>query len=332
MIRANKEFYHGIFLLSGLGLVFTGITCFWMPSGTLAVLISWLAAIAAYYLTQRRRYLRLQKMARDLEGLLQHGKKLPLEEYQEGELSILACQIQKIALHLAEAAQTVQADKLLLADSLADISHQLRTPLTAMNLTASMLSQRELSHDRRLALTHELRELLGRTQWLVEALLKLSKLDAGTVTMTKEPVCVAALIRRAAEPLSIPMELRSQRLVVRCEGEQFVGDLVWSGEALGNILKNAMEHTPQDGTITVTAQETPLYTQITVEDTGEGFALEDIPHLFDRFYKGKNASGSSYGIGLALARRVIVAQGGTVQAVRSPTGAKFVIKYYKQTV
>lgn len=219
-----------------------------------------------------------------------------------------------------------------LADSLADISHQLRTPLTAMNLTATMLRTPELTNERRMELAGELRNLLTRIDWLVETLLKLSKLDAGTVTLAKDPVSVRELISRAAAPIAIPMDLRNQKLLVHCEKEQFQGDLIWSSEALGNILKNCMEHTPEGGTITVTATETALFTQVEVEDTGSGFDEKDIPRLFERFYKGSNASENSYGIGLALARTVIAAQNGTVQAMNGSTGAKFVIKFYKQVI
>ena len=225
-----------------------------------------------------------------------------------------------------------EADKKYLADSLADISHQLRTPLTTMNLTTTMLRSPELTNEQRMELTGELRSLLTRTDWLVETLLKISKLDAGTVKLAKDAVSVSELISRSAAPIAIPMDLRNQTLIVNCGEESFIGDLVWSAEALGNILKNCMEHTPEGGTITVTAQETALYTQIEVEDTGSGFDPKDIPHLFERFYKGSNASQSSYGIGLALARTVITAQNGTVQAMNGSTGAKFVIKFYKQVI
>ena len=181
-------------------------------------------------------------------------------------------------------------------------------------------------------LTGELRSLLARTDWLVETLLKISKLDAGTVVLGKEAVSVRELISRAAEPIAIPMDLRNQQLMVNCAGEQFRGDLIWTAEALGNILKNCMEHTPEGGTITVTAKETALFTQIIVEDTGSGFDPKDIPHLFERFYKGSNASQNSYGIGLALARTIVTAQNGSVQAMNGSTGAKFVIKFYKQVI
>lgn len=282
--------------------------------------------------TEFYRYRRLQKMSRDLDGLLISGKPLPIREYDEGELSILANQIQKLTLRLMESAEVVKADKVHLADSLADISHQLRTPLTAMNLTTTMLRSSDLTDDKRMELTTELRNLLSRTDWLVETLLKLSKLDAGTVKLAKDTVSVPELISRSVAPIAIPMDLRNQQLVVNCKDECFTGDLSWSAEALGNILKNCMEHTPEGGTITVTAQDNALFTQIEVEDTGSGFDTKDIPHLFERFYKGSNASENSYGIGLALARTVISSQNGTIQATNGSAGARFVIKFYKQTI
>jgi signal transduction histidine kinase len=128
------------------------------------------------------------------------------------------------------------------------------------------------------------------------------------------------------------MELRDQQLNVSCGEETFTGDLVWTAEALGNLLKNCMEHTPAGGTISVTAAETALYTAITVEDTGSGFDPADIPHLFERFYKGSNAAEGSYGIGLALARTIITAQNGTIQSMNGAKGARFEVRFYKTVI
>ena len=332
MIQNNKELRRSIaaiaiatVVLAVVGFVFS-IVC-----GVL-VLAACIVIAGIHIGTEIYRYRRLQKLSADLDRLLISGIPLPITEYNEGELSILANQVQKLTLRLTEAAEVVEADKKYLADSLADISHQLRTPLTAMNLTTTMLRSPDLTGDKRMELTGELRNLLTRTDWLVETLLKISKLDAGTVKLAKDAVSISELISRSAAPVAIPMELRNQTLIVNCGEERFTGDLVWSAEALGNILKNCMEHTPEGGTITVTAQETALYTQIEVEDTGSGFDPKDIPHLFERFYKGSNASQSSYGIGLALSRTVITAQNGTVQAMNSENGAKFIIKFYKQVI
>lgn len=332
MFRNNKELRSSILAigiaaasLTAIGFA-TSITC------GVSVLTACIVIAAIHIGTEHYRYRRLQRLSEDLDKLLLGGAALPIAQYSEGELSVLANRVQKLTLRLKESAEAVSADKKYLADALADISHQLRTPLTAMNLTTTMLRSEILPDERRMELTGELRSLLTRTDWLVETLLKISKLDAGTVQLQKETVPVSALIEHAAAPLAIPMELRDQRLIVRCEKECFSGDLVWSAEALGNILKNCMEHTPEGGTVTVTATETPLFTQIQVEDSGCGFDEKDIPHLFERFYKGSNASENSYGIGLALARTILAAQNGTVQACNGEKGARFIIKFYKQVI
>ncbi len=332
MLENNKELRRGIAILAAATAILTAIGFAFSAVCGVLVLVACIVVGAVHIGTEVYRYHRLQKLSADLDLLLISGVALPITEYNEGELSILANQVQKLTLRLTEAAEVVETDKKYLADSLADISHQLRTPLTAMNLTTTMLRSSNLTDEKRMELTGELRSLLTRTDWLVETLLKISKLDAGTVKLAKDTVSVNELISRSAEPIAIPMELRNQTLVVNCGGESFIGDLIWSAEALGNILKNCMEHTPEGGIITVTALETALYTQIEVTDTGSGFDPKDIPHLFERFYKGSNASQNSYGIGLALARTVITAQNGTVQAQNCDTGARFIIKFYKQVI
>lgn len=287
-------------------------------------------SLSLWALLLYRRNRKLRRLSEDLDRLLHDGTPLSLSEYREGELSILATQLQKVTLRLLESAERSHSDKKELSDALANISHQLRTPLTAMNLTATMLSAEELSRSRRQELTAELRNLLHQTHWLVETLLKLSRLDAGTVTMAQEEISVQQLLRHALAPLAVPMDLRDQRTELRCAEERFVGDLRWTAEALGNVLKNCMEHSPTGGTITVSAAETALYTAITVEDEGQGFAPEELPHLFERFYKGAHSTG--YGIGLALARTIITAQNGTIRAMNTATGAKFEIRFYKTVV
>lgn len=332
MFHNNKELRISLVLLGLATAILTLIGLSLSVAAGALILISGLVSIAIHLSTEYYRYKKLQKLSSDLDRLLISGTPLPIREYSEGELSILANQIQKMTLRLTESAEAIKSDKVYLADSLADISHQLRTPLTSMTLTTSMLREPNLSDERRMELTGELRRLLTRTDWLVETLLKISKLDAGTVKLTQQKISVRKLIDRAAAPIAIPMDLRNQRLIVHCKEEAFTGDPIWTAEAIGNILKNCMEHTPEGGTIMITAQDTALYTQIEVQDTGAGFDAKDIPHLFERFYKGTNASENSYGIGLALARTVITAQNGTVQAMNGEAGAKFVIKFYKQVI
>ena len=325
MLR-NKEIVRALWLLTALSALLTALSALvlgwqaWVVGASCAVLTG------AHLLITARRYRRLAQLSEALDALLTQGTPLSIDHYTEGELSILSSQIQKITLRLMEAADAVRADKALLADALADISHQLRTPLTAMGLTITMLRGDNLSDQRRNELTGELRGLLARMQWLIETLLKLSRLDAGTVTMASQPVAVEELFTLAAAPLAIPMELRNQTLRLSHNGETFRGDLTWMAEALTNLLKNAMEHTPEGGTITLSADRTPLYTRITVADAGPGFAKADLPHLFERFYRGSGSSG--YGIGLSLARTIITAHNGTVQASNGPAGGVITIRLY----
>ncbi len=280
-----------------------------------------------------RRYRIIEELSASIERILHGQEKTLISESAEGELSILHSEIQKMLGRLQEAAEALRADKVHLVDAIADISHQLRTPLTSMNLTVSLLSAEQLSEEKRLSLTRELRKSLRRIDWLIEALLKLSRLDAGTVAFKEESVSVRALIEKATEPMAVAMELKDITFVCRAAQESFVGDAAWCAEALGNIVKNCVEHSEIGGSIEIIAGETPLYTEIVVRDSGKGFDEADIPHLFERFYKGKGASDESIGIGLALARSIIVRQNGTIQASNlREGGAQFVIRFYKGVI
>ena len=280
------------------------------------------------------RYTKIKRLSQALDALLHGNFHIKFENYREGELSILQNELDKMTLRLREQAEALTNDKLLLIDSTADISHQLRTPLTSMNLILSRLEEPQLDPRQRLSLVKDAERLVSRIDWLVSSLLKISKLDADTVKFRKEPVLLSQVIRQGSDPLLIPIELRQQNFTVKVEeGASFLGDLSWSTEALGNILKNCMEHTPVGGTISVEGFENPLFTEITISDTGSGIDPEDLPHLFERFYKGKDASEQSVGIGLALSRMIITKQNGTIKAENISTGgAKFTIRFYKGVV
>jgi signal transduction histidine kinase len=176
-----------------------------------------------------------------------------------------------------------------------------------------------------------MRSQLKRVEWLVTSLLKLSKLDAGTVTMKREEVYVHTLVEKALESLSIPLDIKMLQLDV--EGEKnvkFCGDFNWSCEALINILKNCIEHTPEKGQLRISFDENPLYTVITVKDSGPGIAPEDLPYIFNRFYKGKNAAEDQVGIGLAMAQAIVAKQGGDITVTsENNRGSEFTIKFYR---
>ena len=278
----------------------------------------------------KRRYSEIAALAERIDRVLHMQDPVPIEEQEEGELAVLQSEIGKMTVRLKEQNDRLLADKTMLSDAIADLFHQMRTPLTSVNLLVSLLSEDDLPTEKRLRYLHELKQQLTRIQWITETLLKLSKLDANAVRFTPEPAPVKELIDLAAQPLLIPMELKGIEFTVEDGGAEITADRAWTAEALSNILKNDMEHTPEGGEIRVTAEETPLFTRITVRDTGAGFAPEDLPHIFERFYRGKNAADDSIGIGLALSREVIARQGGTIVAKNIDTGgAQFVITFYK---
>jgi len=298
----------------------------------IAVAVACVLFTAVYLISTYARYKRIADLSSDINKILHGSDEIALESYKEGELGILGSEIYKMTVRLREQRALLQKEKVFLSDQIADISHQIRTPLTSVNLLVSFLSEPDITEERRLQLTHELYGMLSRIDWLITSLLKMSRLDAGTVTLSEETVTAEELIKKASAPLLIPMELKKISFPVIAEGS-LLCDIQWTSEALANIIKNCIEHTADGGEITVTAEETPLFTEITVTDTGTGIPEEDIPRIFERFYKGKNSSPKSFGIGLALARTVITAQNGTVKVKNNDDrGVTFTVRFYKGTV
>jgi signal transduction histidine kinase len=258
---------------------------------------------------------------------------LDLRDNGEGSISLLKNDLYKVTVRLREQAELLQKDKTALSNLIADISHQIKTPLTSLGVLADLLADDPPEADRR-AFVERLRAQLGRIQWLVAALLKLARLDAGTAAFKSEPVDLRRLIERALEPLQIPLEIKKQRLVIHGgAGASFTGDLNWSAEALTNVVKNCIEHTPEGGKIEITYSANALYAEITVSDDGKGIAGRDIPHIFNRFYRGENAGENNVGIGLALAKAILTAQGGDISVSSQPgAGTSFAIRVFRGVV
>lgn len=273
-----------------------------------------------------------------IDRILHGEESIRLSQYKEGEFAILENELEKMTIRLREQNESLKGEKIYLAEMLADISHQIRTPLTALNLLVTRMGReairKETQEEGRLLLLQEMKRLLERVEWLVTTLLKLSRLDAGCVSFQKERFSVRELLMNAAEPFFVPMELRGQELEVQAAETIFSeGDAVWLTEAVGNLIKNSMEHTHQGGRITLLAEENPIYVQIKVLDNGEGIAEEALPHLFERFYKGENASSGSFGIGLSFAEKIVTKQGGVIHAENIPDGgACFTVRFYKTAV
>ena len=332
-ILNEPDIRRGILADIGIGAAVSAVSFSLGIAAGIAALASCIIYTVIHAITNVRRYRAIARLSNSIDRILHGQDEILFTDSREGELAILTSEVTKMTVRLREQTDALAADKVRLTDAIADISHQLRTPLTSMNLTVSLLSEDGLSDERRLRLTRDLSRSLRRIDWLIDALLKISKIDAGTVGFRSERVSVAELIRRAAAPLMIPMELRGQEIRVHADSEEYTGDMQWSVEAIGNILKNCVEHTPEGGSIEISSTENALFTEIVISDSGAGFTPGDIPHLFERFYRGKNADAASVGIGLALARTVIRAQNGTVAASNGKNGgAQFTVRFYKNIV
>lgn len=333
MLR-NREIRWLLFTMCSISLAATVITAFISLETVGITAVTLALLIACSLLFTRWRYGEIEKLSGYLRQISSGNYSLDVRDNQEGELSILKNDIYKVTLMLSEQSAELQEDKLKLTNAISDISHQLKTPLTSMTVMADLLSDPELQVEKRTEFTRKITVQLERIGWLVSSLLKFSKIDAGTIHFKKNQVQVSKLVRKSLEPMLIPMDIKEQQVLIDGEDSTtFAGDLNWTTEAIINILKNCVEHTPVGGNISISFAENALFTEIIIADSGKGIPKAEIPYIFKRFYKGKNASEDSVGIGLALAHSIITGQNGTID-VKSEVGkgTQFQIKFYKQVI
>lgn len=300
------------------------------PAAGVLMLISSAVFGTQFFLFTRVRYKSIAQISDQIDLVLHNADQLFIGNSEEGELSILQSEITKMTLRIREQNDALKREKKHLADSLADIAHQLRTPLTSVNLIFSLLENRPDADERR-TLIREAEELFVQMDWLLTSLLKLSRLDAGIVTFQNNPFEVNSLIRASVRPLLISLDLHDITLKINAaKGITIHGDFDWLSEAIQNIIKNCMESAGDHGRIEIVCTDTLLFTEITIHDSGRGFDTEDLHRLFERFYRGKSENASGYGIGLALCKMIITRQDGTITAKNHPQGgAVFIIRFPK---
>lgn len=329
MLR-NREFQQFVILFSLIAAVAVMLGfAINMAAGILAIAYAAATGIAFFTFTKAR-YKSIARISNQIDLVLHNADHLYIGESDEGELSILHSEITKMTLRIREQNDALKKEKEHLADSLADIAHQLRTPLTSVNLILSLLENNSGENERK-AFLQETEELLVRMDWLITSLLKLSRLDAGIVVFQSEQIDVNNLICAVIRPFLIQMELHNIDLQINMPKKVIIqGDSGWLLEAIQNIFKNCMESAGENGKIEIVCTDNPLITEIAIRDNGRGFKKEDLPCLFDRFYRGKNLTATGYGIGLALCKMIITRQGGTITAKNHPQGgAIFVIRFPK---
>lgn len=280
-----------------------------------------------YVINENRKIKQIDKYIKDI---LNNKDTFDIRDYNEDELSKLKNDIYKITMLLNEEKENTLSEKKNLEVILSDISHQIKTPLTSMYVINDLLLDDNLDKKKRKEFLNKNRLQLERIEWLVTSLLKISRLDSGTIKLKKEKININNLIEKVVESLKIPIELKNQKLIINSPNDLFIKvDLNWTIEALINILKNAYEHTKINGEIKIDVLDNPIYTEINITDNGEGIRKDDINHIFERFYKGENNK-ESIGIGLNMAKTIIEKENGIIEVTSEKNKyTTFKIKFYK---
>ena len=293
----------------------------------LSAAIGFIIGVSLFFFTFYRRNKierrRIEALTEYLEQV-NSGKAVILSSFEEDDFSKLEDEIYKTVTFLYQTKDQAVKAKDNFAENLSNIAHQIKTPITSISL-----SLQKMKHSCKSNTLLQIEKQLSRLTRLEETLLILSRLDAGTLLLHREEADVFTLLVLAADNLQELFSNACTSIDIPEQGEMAViADVEWTMEAIMNVMKNCMEHN-RGGTVHCSYSQNPFYTEIRIWDDGEGFAKEDIPHLFERFYRGKNAKGNGIGIGLALAKEIIERQNGTIRAKNIPGGAFFEIRFYR---
>ena len=273
----------------------------------------------------------IKRIVKCIKEINKKNYAINIEDNTEDELSILKNEIYKTTVMLKEMAESSKDDKLRLKDSLSDISHQLKTPLTSINIMLdNILDNPNMDEDTKEKFIQSIKREVTNISNLATEILKLSKFDANVVRFENKEVLVKDIIKKAISNVEMMAEIKNVEIkVVFHDNVKLVCDLNWQVEAIINILKNCIEHSSENSFINIEVIDNKIYKEIIIKDSGEGIDKKDLLHIFERFYKGKNSSKDSVGIGLALAKKIIEMNNGSisVNSVKGK-GTVFTIRYY----
>lgn len=309
-----------------LGALFINIIC-----SIYIILVCLVIEFISLFFTKKR-YNDISELTYKIDKILHNNDYTNFDVNKEGELAVLNSEIYKMTVRLREQTERLENEKNYLKDYLADISHQIRTPMTSINIMISRLSKQDLTFEDRFKIIKEISKLLTRIEWLITALLKVAQLESDTVKLKKEKTNVEEVVNKALESLKIQAEIKNIKLKLKIEkNTNYKGDYYWSVEAISNIIKNCIEHSENEGIIEIISEINPIYTEIIITDEGKGICKEDLPHLFERFYRGNNSGSEGIGIGLYLTKMIVSKQNGVITAKnRENKGAEFNIKFFNE--
>jgi len=290
-----------------------------------------ISLLIVFILYERKQDKEIDKITKYLEAINDKNYTLKIDENSEEELSILKNELYKVTVMLRENASNTLKDKINLKRALEDISHQLKTPLTSILIILDNLTDNpEMDYQTRVEFLHDLKRETTRIQSLIQSILKLSKFDSNTVQFIKQDIYLKQIIDEAIKNTGSLADLKNIKINV--EGNKKIKlncDLLWQIEAITNILKNCIEHSKENTQIDIKYNNNSVYSYITITDYGEGISKEDLPHIFERFYRGKNSSNESIGIGLSLSKTIIESNNGIVSVESNSDKTTFIIKYFK---
>ena len=314
----------------------------------LAIVVIWLVS----RIIQKRKIDGITKYIREINN---RNYELKIKENAEDELSNLRNELYKITLMLKEEAENSKKDKKFLAKSLSDISHQIKTPLTSISIMLDEIKDNEnMDEETKQRFIFEISRQVEQISFLTIALLKLSKLDSGTVEFEKSKYRLDELVQNAIKNLEIPLEIKNIQVETNFEeykndkekdqnnnsdkndelnkeSLEIIGDYRWTLEAVTNIIKNCIEHSKEHTKLYIQIKVTHVYTELIIKDEGEGIDEKDLKHIFERFYKGKNSSENSFGIGLSLSKTILEKQNSSISCSSTlHKGTTFKIYFYER--
>lgn len=300
-------------------------------STSLLTFISLVIFISLILIEYRKIFKKINTLSNRAEKAIE-GKIEPLSEDGEGDFFILHHKFNNMTNRLKLTIEALDKEKLYLKDIISDISHQLKTPLSSLMLLNDIMGKKDMTKEKRSDFLYKSKEQLERMEWLIISLLKMAKIEVGKVQFTYSNTKVINTIKGSLSLLKPTIDRKNQDVIITEESKdiRLYHDNEWLKEAFMNIIKNSLEHTPVNGDIFVTIKDTPIFTKIIIEDTGEGIKKEDLPNIFNRFYKASNSKKDSIGIGLSLAKAIIEKQNGEVRVEsKVGEGTRFIITFLK---
>lgn len=284
--------------------------------------------IVVYVIDKKKRCKEIDNITNYLKRINDGIYDLEIIDNIEGDLSILKNEVYTTTVSLKNLYAKENEERIKIKDNLANISHQLKTPLTSIMIMIDTLLEEHVSKEKQKEYLNDIRTQIENINFLIIAMLKLSRFDANVVVFEKRKIIVKDLLFDVLKNVDILRELKNINIHVSGKSDvAFVGDYKWEIEAITNILKNGIEYSKDNGDIYVNYKDNGMYVSIDIIDNGKGICNEDMKHIFDRFYK-KNNNSNNFGIGLSLAKEIVERDNGTIR-VSSNNGTKFSIRYYK---